>query len=384
MTTHPPTEILSTASNPPRIWLAPMEGVVDWVLRDLLTGSPALQIPAQIPAQFPDQRQAQTATKRLVPSIDACVTEFIRVTDRRLPDAVFFRDCPELKTGGRTRAGVPVYLQLLGGQPGPMAENAFRAFELGAFGIDLNFGCPAKTVNRHDGGAALLKTPERVFAVTQAVRNAVPRSHTVSAKVRLGFSDKSRFLEIAQAAESAGASWLTVHARTRDEGYRPPAHWEYIAQIRESLRIPVIANGDVWTPGDYERCRKISGCQDVMIGRGLISKPDLAFEIKTQTPGLSWFDLVQFLRTFAIESSLFRHEKYAVARLKQMLNACRRSWPEASELFDQIKRHQELAPLLQHLEFGSLTWNGEPAHLPITSALSLLDEARFSESHQRV
>ncbi len=369
-------------STRPQIWLAPMEGVVDWVLRDLLTGAPALQIPesksnpADLSLTSPDQAVKDTAflnpaSSQVVSSIDACVTEFIRVTDRRLPDSVFFRDCPELKTGGRTRAGVPVYLQLLGGQPGPMAENAFRAFELGAFGIDLNFGCPAKTVNRHDGGAALLKDPERVFAVTRAVRNAVPQSRTVSAKVRLGFSDKSRFLEIAQAAESAGASWLTVHARTRDEGYRPPAHWEYIAQIRETLRIPVIANGEIWTPLDYQRCRKISGCRDVMIGRGLIAKPDLAFEIKTQTPGLTWPDLVQFLRNFALASSTFRHEKYAVARLKQMLNACRRSWTEASVLFDQIKRYQELEPLIADLD----------STYPSSFALHRSD---LSEAHQSV
>src|SRR5207244_3542550 len=106
-----------------------MEGVLDWVLRELLSD---------------------------VGGVDRMVTEFVRVTDRLLPDHVFHKYCPELNQGGRTRSGIPVFIQLLGGQAGPLAENARRAVELGAPGIDLNFGCPAKTVNRHDGGAALL------------------------------------------------------------------------------------------------------------------------------------------------------------------------------------------------------------------------------------
>ncbi|MGZ3722706.1 MAG: tRNA-dihydrouridine synthase, partial [Bdellovibrionales bacterium] len=106
-----------------------MEGVLDWTLRELLSS---------------------------IGGVDRMVTEFVRVTDLLLPEHVFYRYCPELKQGGRTLAGTPVLVQLLGGQTGPLAENAARAVELGAPGIDLNFGCPAKTVNRHDGGATLL------------------------------------------------------------------------------------------------------------------------------------------------------------------------------------------------------------------------------------
>ena len=104
-----------------RLMLAPMEGVIDHTMRELLTS---------------------------LGSVDRCVTEFVRVSDRLLPPRVFRRLCPELDRGGVTAAGVPVYVQLLGGQPGVVADNAARAAELGAPGIDLNFGCPAKTVNR--------------------------------------------------------------------------------------------------------------------------------------------------------------------------------------------------------------------------------------------
>lgn len=314
---------------PPQIWLAPMEGVVDAIVRDRWTK---------------------------LGGIDMCVTEFIRVTDRLLPDSVFYKDAPELRTDGKTPSGVPVLVQLLGGQPGPMAENAARLAQLGAPGIDLNFGCPAKTVNRHDGGAALLKDPNRVYEVTKAVRAAVPTNLTVSAKVRLGFADKSLHIEIARAAEEAGASWLTVHARTRDEGYRPPAHWEYIAKIREAISIPVVANGEVWTPEDYRRCREVSGCRDVMIGRGLMSRPDLAFEIKFGRPAYDWNGLCDEIDMFTQANFDYRGETYAVCRTKQLLKSLSRTRAEAIELFETIKRLGTVVEVRQKLRTDCSSW----------------------------
>src|SRR5690606_8342958 len=127
-----------------KLHLAPMEGVVDWVMRDFLTQ---------------------------IGGIDHCVTEFIRIIDQVYPDHVFYKYCPELKTDSKTLAGTPVFVQLLGGQPMPLAENAVKAVSLGAAGIDLNFGCPAKTVNRHDGGATLLQFPNRIYDIIKTVRS---------------------------------------------------------------------------------------------------------------------------------------------------------------------------------------------------------------------
>lgn len=302
-------------NGPDRIVLAPMEGVVDSLIREILTS---------------------------IGGIDLCVTEFIRVTDRLLPASEFYKDCPELRTADRTKTGIPVLVQLLGGQPGPLGENAARAVELGAVGIDLNFGCPAKTVNRHDGGASLLKDPSRIFDVVSAVRASVPSHITVSAKVRLGFSNKDFHLDIARAAASAGAAWLTVHARTRDEGYRPPAHWEFIGRMRDVVSMPVIANGDIWTREDFARAREVSGCRHVMIGRGLLSDPFLAREIKGGARGawpeaLEWFE--RFLR-MSVEISLNeqRSSTYASARAKQWLKSLSRRFPEAMIAFETIKR----------------------------------------------
>ncbi|MCB0407047.1 MAG: tRNA-dihydrouridine synthase, partial [Bdellovibrionales bacterium] len=275
---------------------------------------------------------------------DHCVTEFIRVTDKLLPDHIFYKYCPELHTEGKTLAGTPCFIQLLGGQPSPMAENAHKAFELGAPGIDLNFGCPAKTVNRHDGGATLLKNPERLYQIISAIKNVVPPDYPVTAKVRLGFADKTLVKEIAQAVSDANAHRLTVHARTKMEGYRPPAHWEFIRHMTEVSRIPVVANGDIWSVEEYKKCIEISGCQDVALGRSLIATPDLALQIKnyvlkTQYQPLKWKEVTErFLPLFFQKSLEFRSEKYAVARAKQYLKMLSPGYSEAKELFETFKR----------------------------------------------
>jgi len=295
-----------------------MEGVVDHVTRDLITG---------------------------VGGVDLCVTEFIRVLDQSIPDHVFFRDAIELTFEQRshTANGTPLLVQLLGSDPKRLGENAARAVELGAVGIDLNFGCPAKTVNRHDGGATLLKDPRRVEAAVRGVRDLVPQTHTVSAKTRLGFSDKSLHREIAQAAEAGGASWLTVHARTRDEGYRPPAHWEFIAAMKDAVKIPVIANGDVWTPDDYKRMLEISGCQHAMLGRGLLARPSLALECKGLSEMWTWGQVRPLVSQFVKSSEAARGPRFASSRLKQWLKSLSLTYTEAAVLFEKVKRIETLS-----------------------------------------
>lgn len=297
------------ATPAPLIQLAPMEGVLDWILREMLSD---------------------------VGGVDRMVTEFVRVTDRLLPDHVFHRYCPELNAGGRTRAGVPTYVQLLGGQPAWVAANARRAAGLGALGIDLNFGCPARTVNRHDGGAALLREPRRVYDVTRAVREAVPAQIPVTAKVRLGFDHKDFRRDIARAAADAGAASLVVHARTKTEMYTPPAHWAAVADMAEGLGIPVLANGEIWTVDDYVKCRAESGCARVALGRGLVRRPTLAADIRAHLDREAGrppadppnFSRPRFLKRFVAESLGARGDAYAIARLKQLL----RYWQPVDEV----------------------------------------------------
>ena len=294
--------------------LAPMEGVVDVHMRDILTR---------------------------IGGFDLCVSEFVRVSKGILPAATFRHICPELDQGGKTASGVPVHVQLMGGEASLMAENAAFVASLGAPGIDINFGCPAKTVNRHDAGASLLQWPDRLHEIVCAVRRAVPEEIPVSAKMRLGFSDKSLFLENAQAIEAGGAMKLTVHARTKLEGYKAPAHWEYLAPIRETLSIPVVANGEIWTVEDFDACRNISGCADFMVGRGVIARPSLGLEIANrQDKAFAWPIILDWLSYYRNLIMVMDNDVREAGRIKQWVKLLGRSYEEATKLFVDIRRLQ--------------------------------------------
>ncbi len=310
-----------------RIMLAPMEGVTDYHMRALLTS---------------------------VGGYDRCVTEFLRVTDHLYPDRVFYRCCPELHEGGQTRAGTPVYVQLLGSDAQALADNAAKAVSLGALGIDLNFGCPAKTVNRHGGGSALLRTPYRVGQIVSAVRGAVADPIPVTAKIRLGFDSPDPVLSIAREVEQAGASELCIHARTRRDGYRPPAHWHLIEAVREQLQIPMIVNGEIWTPQCAEQAQKDSHCRDMMLGRGALSVPDLALRVRAAAAGtrytpLDWPQVVALLDQL-LATAVNLPVIYAGNRTKQWLTYLRRGYPQAAALFERIKRMRTVTDMAGVLE----------------------------------
>lgn len=311
-----------------KLFLAPMEGVVDWVMRDTLTR---------------------------IGGIDQCVTEFLRVTNRLHPESVFYKNCPELKTNSETRWGTPVFLQLLGGQAEPLAMNAERAAKLGAKGVDLNFGCPAKTVNRHDGGASLLKSCDRIYDIVKTVRDAVPTSTPVTAKIRLGFDDPSHCLDIAQAVEEAKANWLTIHCRTKTDGYKPPAYWDWIPKIKERVKIKIVANGEIWNVDDFHRCVEVTGCEDYMIGRGVMSNPFIFKQIqqslnKESVEEMSWEKAKPLLPQFFEASTLYINNHFAVSRSKQWLRALSLKNPEAKPVFEQLKVLKDPAEFQTQLE----------------------------------
>ena len=297
-----------------RVFLAPMEGVVDHLMRDMLTR---------------------------VGGFDLCVTEFVRIVDQKLPQKTFYRLCPELHEGGKTPSGVPVRVQLLGQHPQWLAENALTAVELGSPGVDLNFGCPAKTVNKSKGGAVLLQYTELLHDIVKAVREAVPAHLPVTAKIRLGFEDKSLAIDNAVAIDEAGASELVVHARTKTEGYRPPAYWDWIKKIRANTRLPVIANGEIWTYEDARRCQEMSGCNDVMIGRGALAMPNLARHIRDNEAPMSWPELAQLLIDYSGYEIYGDKGRYYPNRLKQWCGYLKRQYPQAEVLFDNIRRLQK-------------------------------------------
>ncbi|MDP5241354.1 tRNA-dihydrouridine synthase family protein [Uliginosibacterium sp. 31-16] len=301
----------------PRLLLAPMEGLVDAVMRDVLT--------------------------RVTP-YDWCVTEFVRVSNTVLPSRVYTRVAPELLAGARTPAGTLVRVQLLGSDPERMGACAEKLARLQPAGIDLNFGCPAPMVNRHGGGSVLLDEPERLFRIVQAVRTGISGRVPLTAKMRLGVRDTHRAIEAAQALADGGAELLVVHARTKEEGYRPPAHWPWIARIAEAVKIPVVANGEVWTVEDYRRCVAESGCRQLMLGRGAVADPFLAERIRASEAGQApsraeddWARLLPLIGHFW-QGVLHKVEQHhAPGRIKQWLNFLRRTFPQAELLHQQVR-----------------------------------------------
>lgn len=311
-----------------------MEGLLDAALRDILTR---------------------------VGGIDVCVSEFIRITDTLLPKRAFIRVIPELLNGSRTPAGVPVIGQLLGSDPICLAENAARLAELRPAGVDLNFGCPAKVVNRHGGGASLLTDPALIERIVSAVRRAVPPAIPVSAKMRLGFDDDSLAEACALAIAGGGASRIVVHARTKSHGYRPPAYWNRIADIRERVAIPIVANGEVWTVDDALRCRQIAGCKDLMVGRGMVADPGLAWAIHAATNPLycgtrtvSWHTIRALINEFWQLVAKRVEPRHRAGRLKQWLNFLRRRYPQAEHMYAALRTSNDSRQIDDWLLCGGL------------------------------
>ena len=307
-----------------RVILAPMQGVLDPLVRQLLTE---------------------------VNDYDLCISEFVRVVDQRLPPKVFYRLCPELLQQGYTPSGTPVRVQLLGQHPQWLAENAELAIQLGSHGVDLNCGCPSKTVNGSNGGASLLKQPELIYQATKAIRQAVPKEQAVSVKVRLGWDSTDFAFDIADAVQQGGATEIAIHGRTKADGYRADRiNWQKIGEIRQKLHIPVIANGEIWRWEDGQRCLEITGCEDLMVGRGALNMPNLSRVLKHNDAPLSWTEILPILRKYATLENCHDSGFYHVARIKKMIQYLKYEYEEDTALFEVVKRchdGDELRALLE-------------------------------------
>jgi tRNA-dihydrouridine synthase C len=317
-------DALSIFASEPALVLAPMDGITDAPMRAL---------------------QGEFGAFTLA------VTEFIRVSNEPVPRKVFRREVPELEHGGLTPTGLAVQVQILGGDAGRMAKSAQNAVRAGARSLDINFGCPAPVVNRHDGGASLLQQPCRILEVVRAVRDAVPAEIPVSAKLRLGWDCIDAIHHNAEMAAEGGASWLTIHARTRMQGYAPPVYWQPIGRVRRDLGIPVVANGDIWTIDDFRRCQDVTGCEHFMIGRAALARPQLAQQIASEL-GIaqkgpcdkSWTELMLMLLTISAGQGA-----KPLTRMKQWLSLASKFGE--FEHFDRVKRAVTVDELLAGLEF---------------------------------
>lgn len=255
-----------------------------------------------------------------------CVSEFIRVSSDVLPPKAFPKHVPEVANNCLTPTGLPVQVQILGGDPERMALSALNALKAGATAIDINFGCPAKTVNRHDGGASILRSPCRIREIVSAVRQAVPTEIPVSAKLRLGWDSTETAEENAQMAAEGGATWITIHARTRMQGYLPPVFYAPLGRIRKNLDVPLVANGDIWNLDEFRRCQDETGCKHFMLGRCAMANPrlprliaaELGLPTKCVESENDWPDLMRRLERWTAFYSDFP-SRSMVLRFKQWL-----------------------------------------------------------------
>jgi tRNA-dihydrouridine synthase B len=172
----------------------------------------------------------------------------------------------------------PISIQLFDCRPDFLAEAAQRAVAEGADTVDINMGCPVNKITKNGGGSSLLRQPEAAEAIVRSVVKAVQVPVTV--KTRIGWSDgEINILDFARRMEAAGAQMITVHGRTRAQGYNGLAKWEWIARVKEILTIPVIANGDIFSVEAAVKCLEQTGADGVMCSRGTLGYPFLVGEI---------------------------------------------------------------------------------------------------------
>ena len=252
---------------------------------------------ASSPLQLPGNGTARQLRCRVLQSPLAGVSDriFRGLVRRWAPDALLFTEMVNAtslemghglcKVESLAEESGPIGVQLFDHRPQAMADAARRAEASGAFLIDINMGCPVRKIARKGGGSGLIRDPELAIKIVEAVADAVAVPVTV--KTRLGWcgSDADP-VHWCQQLEQAGAQLLTLHGRTREQGFKGAADWSAITEVREALTIPLIANGDINSPDDALRCLKQTGAAGVMVGRGTMGAPWLVGQIDAALAGL--------------------------------------------------------------------------------------------------
>lgn len=250
--------------------LAPMEGVTHPLLRSILARHGGIGI--------------------------VC-TEFVRIAGIKVSEKHMRKQVEKVP-------GLPLSVQVMGTHAELMADAAGAIANAGADVVDINLGCPSPRVVKKGAGSAMLKNPELLFDVLVAMRERVPG--LLSAKIRAGFDDASNVVSIAQTVQRAGADYIVVHPRRREDFYQGVADWRIVKVLKQELDIPVVGNGDVWYASDAQRMIDETGCDAVMIGRPVIRNPWIFRQIGELARGEQPFapdgnDVVEWLQTIVTE-----------------------------------------------------------------------------------
>lgn len=285
----------------PHLILAPMEGVGDRTFRKAMAS---------------------------VGGFDEAVMDFLSVPkNAHIPSLSKKYQADELSP-------IPLAAQLMGSDPELMAGMAKEMERRGAARIDLNCGCPSNTVTGNGAGSSLLKDPNLLNTIAKAMANAV--SVPVTVKMRSGYGDTSLFKENLLAAEESGIKFLTLHPRTKVDGYGPPAKWELIAEAKSLLKIPVVGNGDILTVEDALNMLKQTKCDSLMIGRGSVANPFIFHQIKAHFAGTTytptWEALYDYLQVFLAELPEEMTMRGKINKMKQLFGFIFKSKPALIEL----------------------------------------------------
>ena len=304
----------------PKLFLAPMEGLGALPFRKAMT---------------------------TIGGFDEACTEFIRVPENAHVES--------LARGydATALAPFPQAAQIMGSNPLLMGEMARVLSGKKAPRIELNCGCPSNTVTGRGAGSSLLKTPELLHDIVKAMVSS--STAIVSVKLRTGYEDTSLFKENLYASQEAGACFVTLHARTKADGYKNPANWEYIAQAKQLLKIPVVGNGDILTVQDALRMLQTTGCDALMIGRGAVINPWIFWEIKNyflkKPTDKTFVDLKRFLDIFVSHIKQDSSEKNKTNHFKQLIHYLFRFNTSLDQLKSQVlgRSFESLEKMLDHV-----------------------------------